>query len=161
MHVQRLERLITVIKGVERAKLAFDLGHWAVMGPLCPTNEAPCGTSACACGYGALDAVLQAEGLHMKVWDNDETRVVVSGIDHFNQIIKQAVDDVRHIYTSDFGICYGDEEGWRAIEAFFELSVQEAQHLFADHAYPLDDRQSPRAVIERIEAMLAGDQAEA
>ncbi|MCY1358659.1 hypothetical protein D9M69_452010 [compost metagenome] len=64
----------------------------------------------------------------------------------------------REGLRSEAGYFYPIFEGeadWDAVELFFELSSEEAEHLFSADRYPVDERINPLAVAARIREFVA------
>ncbi len=81
-----------------------------------------CGTVACAVGHACLDPVFNRQGL--KLWDAGSGLIP----------------------------CYADNIRWGAVHEFFDLTYNQAQHLFSDSAYR--GAATARYVIARIESLI-------
>jgi len=163
MNLARMNHLITVLEGVERAKKRFDLTSWVsnkIDVDTCsgekPVVAEACGTSACALGYAALDPVFQAEGLGFEVAFADQfgkcRTEMVKDIASFNKAIK-APDFWR------MDPIFGDREGLLAAREFFGITISAAGYLFDPETY--DDGNSrpvlPSEVIERVREVMDND----
>lgn len=84
-----------------------------------------CGTTACAVGHACATPVFQAQGL----------------------LLRQDFDGVMP--------AYGESDGWRAVGEFFELDIDDAEHLFYSAMYPNYGCTKPFEVADRIEAFIA------
>lgn len=167
MNTERLNHLITILEGVERANLAFNLDNWvsnAAMPDLArPTTDnlvgsldASCGTACCAMGYAALDPDFRAEGLSMTLETRDYNsgrgrwvETPVASIQDFNTLIRN-----QDLQIGFGGIAFDGVEGFRAAAAFFDIAVYDADTLFSPDSYhgrPV----TPERVIERIRDLLS------
>jgi hypothetical protein len=140
MRRDRLEHLVTVLERVKAAKLEFDIGAWGVVRE--EANE-PCGTSACAMGYAALDPQFMTEGLRLK----NEDGIIFEGLDNFNAYAlaggEVSVDPV-----------FEGSLGFGAAIMFFEITEEDAVYLFYGAKYsswPV----TPDDVIARVRELLA------
>lgn len=164
MNVEALTNMHRVLLQVERTpKLAeaFGLGSWAHApaeqaalwcDKLADINEGAesslelipsCDTTACACGYAAMDPWFRRQGFTFEPCGNTDY-------------------DLRLVATDYHGITRVTE-GWEAVETLFELNEEQAQELFSMSQYKWSDGEymdeadiTPRHVIDRIEAMLEG-----
>lgn len=86
-----------------------------------------CGTAGCAIGWAAQDPGFIEQGLHLE------------------NVYEGVVEPVYWI---------GDErlDNFDAVEVFFELTQNQAFHLFASHAY--NEFATPQDVINRIKELL-------
>jgi hypothetical protein len=132
-NIERLERLVTVLEGVAadpQKRHHFDMGTWA-------TEREKCGTTACACGWGAADPVLKAQGLALVP---AQARYLVKGI----------------VYMD---IAYEDALGMDAVAAFFGISFDDAVWLFDEVEYIGDERNDDdvpaSSVIDRLNTFIA------
>jgi hypothetical protein len=167
MNIGRLNHLITILEGVEARNSRFHLNSWANLiapdGTLIEDSADPidfigegahaCGTSACACGYAGLDPDFQAEGLSLTVHTAAGGRWRPGNAVEFNALVRAAGRDAISYFHAF--VEYDGQEGWDAIEAFFDISYNTALRLFGEENYEEDERASPRAVIERIKQAIA------
>lgn len=84
-----------------------------------------CGTTACAVGWACRDEQFNKQGL------------TVGAADTYREVPR-----------------FSGLARWDAVEAFFDLDYDQAQHLFSLGYYDVDPRPTPDDVIARIEAML-------
>ena len=92
-----------------------------------------------AVGYGALDPILQAEGLHLTGQDGEPLLTL---------------EALLASTTPRFFLRYGDLTDWEACKAFFDLDDEQGIHLFSSGEY---DTSTPLRydVARRIRAFVA------
>ena len=155
----RLERLLTVMNAVIADNKPFRMSAW--MASLSDFEDwqqrqadepnLECGTACCAAGYGALDPILQDEGLHMVMLDEDDEEIAkIFSVDDF----KAAAKFNEH-YTR-MSICYDGEFDFEATAAFFGIDQEAAEYLFNDGSYPTGVIR-PNQVVERIKEVLTSE----
>ena len=134
----RLNRLIYVLQNVPKRR--FDLDSWS------------CGTTACACGWAAVDPVLMKEGFRLEAnWyddkaDKDRSKKVKTQ----EEIIE--LNDREGAFNLRIEPAYKGETDWDAAEKFFKLTAEEAIWLFSPWKYQRTTRTSD--VIKRIKKIL-------
>jgi hypothetical protein len=88
--------------------------------------QAACGTTACACGYGALYPPLMEQGFRLVV--RDAARTPVTSIEHFNSF-----EDV------DFMVTFDGTTVDFAVGKFFEITREQFEYMFMAFGYWRDD----------------------
>lgn len=135
MHVERLLRLADLLDRVEE-KILVDVSKVSekiqnLIDPLglkFSLKDWFCGTTACACGFAALDPWFIEQGLSLEVYESffrTKAHPVYEGLHH-----------------------------WAAIEKFFGLDVSDGQHLFSISEYAELDSAPPKRVAARIRAFV-------
>lgn len=142
MHIARLERLMEVLKRVDREALPFDMAYWADR----DSSYNDCGTACCAAGWGALDSLLQEEGLHLVALD--PRRQVVMKL--FSQ---RDIWDARIKGFCTLQIAFDAHKGFNAVAHFFDLDRVWTEFLFNPACYTHSDI-TPSQVIIRIHRMM-------
>lgn len=154
MNVEALQQMIRVLEQVEndpKLSTSFNLDNWTenaaspkwtnALSNIAEGNAdaslqvvADCGTSACACGFAALDPWFRQRGLRFEL-DGHDSEI--------------------HLYDKDGEFLF---HGWWAIKSFFAISMRTAEHLFSSRQYEAGAQDPalilPRMVIERIQALL-------
>lgn len=170
MRLDRLNRLITLMEGVQAANLAFDLTRWLTPGSemsstTSGTKEA-CGTAACAFGYAALDPGFQAEGLGFEATWREPGGIVqrrsLTSVQEFNAIIKEPGAVKGWLNFTPVFAEEGHVEGARLAEGFaaalkfFGITHHAAEYLFDPECYRDYETQPilPEQVIERIHEVI-------
>ena len=129
MNVERLNILADFLDTVPTGK--FKLANWASQQFFEAGGDVltlpDCGTTACAVGWGAQDPILKKMGLRLVCND-----------------------------AYDVGIEYGALDDWDAVESFFGLNANQADHLFSDSEYE-DDACGAKDVAARIREFVARD----
>lgn len=141
-NIERLSRLVEVLEAVKAdpaKERDFDMKTWA-------TETQSCGTHACACGWAAMDPVLNAQGLHL-------------------------VKRPQHAWKrgSDFELTCGPATGLGAAALFFEIEMRAADMLFSPEEYDNECRVDGEsdgdvtisAVIDRLKWFVAEQAAKA
>jgi hypothetical protein len=176
MDVVRLNRLVNILEGVQRANKPFNLGFWienatsdeegsgfnkTVSGNVAET----CGTACCAFGYAALDPEFQAAGLKMEAiyltkeqvesddWDNIRPQKrPITNIADYNALMQECYND-----DIDVDIRFGDERFFDAAADFFGITENAAQYLFMPAAYANGNNRPvlPSEVIARVNTVIA------
>lgn len=169
MNSERLGHMITILEGVERARMAFNLDSWGSLFE--PEDDADtttnveqahaCGTTCCAFGYAALDDRFRGEGLILYSFDENKREVVeFRSIQDFNEKMRSGKVDPWAIPR------FGNMLGLDAAMEFFGLTYHQACWLFTPEEYlsyeawRRDEHDyrvvTPSEVIERIRHVLAG-----
>lgn len=170
MNRERLMHLIGVLEEVERANKPFNLTHW-VTGEIDPatthnaprtSDEEPCGTAACACGYAALDPQFQREGLRLEA-----TFSAAFGershhlLEHAGEIAswsaRLAAAPPGAVLW--FDLAFDGRSGFEAASRFFGVTQNASWYLFdPDYYEDAEDRPiEPSEVIARIQEVIALD----
>lgn len=126
-NIKRLKRLVLVLERVAKDKKKrreFDMTSWAIITP-------ECGTHLCACGWAAIDPVLNKQGLRL------------GRLEH--QTRSGQVLTVRRLR-------FGRFVGFEAAAKFFGIDGCESLTLFSPNEYPT--KESIRPVINRIKAFI-------
>jgi hypothetical protein len=142
MKQERLEMLIDVLQRVQDDDLPFDMGAWI-------ERKSPCGTSACALGYAALDPRFQALGLRMVTRKGD-----ILSIEQYNDMAMEAWTKFRQTIIMD--VSYQGEDAYRAGSLLFDISLAASAALFDPETYGRLDTK-PCHVIERVRAVIANN----
>lgn len=172
MHLNRLEHLITVLEGVERAGKAFDLTRWIASaaelegeGTTTGSFTEACGTACCALGYAALDPQFRGEGLQLELrvwqespdgqpgtWKSSELPDAAT----FNTTIKELNLADRHYKVNPI---FDGTVSFEAGAKFFGIDENAAYYLFDPELYEDgEDRPIPPSeVIERVREVIAHD----
>jgi hypothetical protein len=169
MNIDRLNHLITVMEGVERANKAFNLTDWVFSEELKPGRadngylvgslKESCGTACCALGYAALDPEFTKDGLKLQVeyqesGDEYDQVMDVSTIKEYNALIRDKTKQVFGAvpYFSEF-------TGYLAGSAFFNITTEAAEYMFGPTSYKQYQEQdmpiTPRMVIEHINTVIS------
>jgi hypothetical protein len=110
---ERLMRLREVLCNVPKER--FDIRAWA----------SPCGSTACAIGWGCVDPVLNKEGLHFNINANIPTPI------------------------------YHAHYGFDAVQVFFGMDADSVQHCFSPYEYKdYKGKVGPLDVVKRIDRYL-------
>jgi len=149
MHVARLSRLASVLDNVHTE--AFDTNTWFMLEF---RNGEFCGTSGCACGWGALDPELNDQGLQILVEfyapDSGYPAVPVKTV-RVNSLAELL--DLRSVgLRSECALVFDGFEGMEAAMRFFDLDFNTANWLFGTR----DHVETPADVRLRINELLAG-----
>ncbi len=102
----------------EGAPVFFDLSHWMAANAGLPSAarfSKECGFSACAVGHMMIDPRFNAEGLVEKY-------------------------DVPHHHVFRNGVSHRWDNGWDAVESFFDIGGELSHHLFDPSKYDREDR---------------------
>lgn len=147
MNLQRLELAVVMLREVEAgtwkpassehqyphgwsdkikegAPVLFDLSNWLAANSGLPQgyrNHGKCGFSACAVGHMMLDPRFMEEGLVEKY-----------DVPHYNVLLN--------------GVSHRWDNGWSAVESFFEIGYEIAHNLFDPQRYDLYDRRSEKGI---------------
>lgn len=156
MNRERLTHLIAVLERVEAQRLNFDLNRFVAAAsdysssadPVIPIISEPCGTSACAAGYAAMDPTFMEQGLRLKFTPADETDEVLYDPKVHGDRIQIDPESGGYPVYGRFSTC-------EALKAFFDLDGDTTDYLFYPHKYPANTTVGPRQVIERIQEVLA------
>lgn len=143
-NLEALRKLVELLNGVHAANpKSFDLGSWVgTDGDDSKLNDilkqyaadtdfdprptlTECGTTACACGYAALDPWFRAQGF---------------GINSDRQLVYRHPERLTQL-------------GWDAVYTFFNLSRSVANYLFSSECYR-DDWNTADAVADRIQDLI-------
>lgn len=128
-NLRRLTRLVKVLEDVRdtpKKLKEFDLQMWSADVP-------GCGTHFCAGGWGAVDPVLKAQGLHLsktRISWRDDTRI-------------------RTLQYRTRGVLFTDFD---AAENFFQISRKQTIRLFAPGSY--DNVTDINPVIKRVKSVI-------
>lgn len=95
----------------------FDLSNWLTANAALPSlrRKRDCGFSACAVGHMMIDPRFNAEGLVEKY-------------------------DVPHFQVFRNGVSHRWDNGWDAVQSFFDIGMEVSQHLFLPLRYSREDR---------------------
>lgn len=135
MNIERMQLMLTMLKEIRdqpKSDVVFNLTVWA--SPLSEVGdftiaasdgrifpEGFCGTVACAVGHACLDPRFNSLGLHL---DTDRRQPLPA---------------------------YEGAEDWDAVEQFFDIDDETAEHLFYRTTYPDDEDTNISQVIKRVE----------
>jgi hypothetical protein len=161
-NIPRLKHGIEILKDVIAKQRPFNLDYWFNHKRQEEPKDEWCGTTACACGYFALDKEFSDQGFQLKIEAYDSTtdediHKTVGSIDEFNTI---AHNTSYSIY--DISICVGsawdsngcpEYSGMAAAAEFFGIMYSEAMWFFDPGSYGLNAA-SPQDVIARIEKFI-------
>lgn len=130
MNTARMNHMLVILKAPLKMDQEFNMGLWFRPDPL------SCGYSACAIGCAALDRKFNKEGFGLQ----RPTRVNWSQQPSYR--------------SSDYPV---QLLGFDAVTEFFDLSYDDAQHLFDPHRYRNTDSYliTREMVIDRIENFMA------
>jgi hypothetical protein len=119
MKKQRLLKLADFLENLKPRQ--FNLATWTVS---CgeKTDDAACGTVACACGWATTIPSFRRAGFRL----------------------------ARRLSWTDPTPVFGRERGWDAVKAFFDMNYGEANHLFSIESYSGGERTRPQTVAKRI-----------
>lgn len=95
----------------------FDLSNWLIANEALPDGrrKRECGFSACAVGHMMIDPRFNAEGLVEKY-------------------------DVPHHHVFRNGVSHRWDNGWDAVESFFDIGYEVARNLFDPQHYDREER---------------------
>ena len=151
MHTERLLRVAELLERLPTTH-NFDLTNFA-------ENREQfghgCGTSACACGYAALDPSFQAEGFRLvsSVQLGDlgfdlTNATTMTDAPSFNSFAKM---HPLHRFT----VAYGDETGLEATRTFFDIGDLAFDVLFTYEKYEDEEETTAIQVAARIREFVA------
>ncbi len=163
MNRERLDHLIEVLEGVERANMAFNLDSWAMhkrIDLLDPAKDShtvgsvkeTCGTACCAMGYAALDSLFAEQGLKLAVdtynpKTDEESIVHVSSLQAFNALMRK-----RSLEIQEAQPVFRGTSGFDAAQGFFGITYDASTWLFSPAAY--SGAVHPSHVIDRIREVI-------
>ncbi len=133
LNTKRLKRLLLVLERVQadpKKRREFDLSVWGEKTP-------DCGTHMCACGWGAVDPVLNKQGFKLvraRYWDGTSIRTDSGGT-----LLKIKV---------------GRHDEFTAVQRFFGLDSDTAERLFSPMEYVTNKSLKP--VLTRLRKVIAG-----
>jgi hypothetical protein len=138
-----IARLTTLIECLEALppENKFDLANYAEVNPAC-------GTSACACGYGALYPVLMEQGF--RLYSRENYRDPIASIEEFNSFA------ARGVFRTGFNINFEGAWGNRAATKFFEIEWEQFCHMFLNQTYGDNRNPSPADVVRHIRDVIEG-----
>jgi hypothetical protein len=170
MNTERLQLMITMLREIEAAEMAFNLGDWIssvkeMRNSSTKTvgNSHACGTVACAMGYAAMDPRFREQGMTARAsyWhgpdqDHHGEREIES-VEAFNALLKE-LKQINGVLSG----AVPQYNGWVGINAadeFFEIGYATAEHLFIAGHYILPNGRiraviKPSHVIRRIEKLI-------
>ena len=129
VRVDRLRHLITVLEAVKEREQPFYLYGWM------DENHPDCGTTACACGWAAMDETFKAEGLGLV----PSTYPFRGGT--YNGKLWRSLK-----------LAFGDSIEFNAAMNFFGLAADDAVKLFHPNGYT--DPRDVCAVIRRVRKVI-------
>jgi hypothetical protein len=153
--IHRLRKAIDILKKVAEENRQFDLNSWLTHERQEEAKDEWCGTTACACGYFALDkefsdlgfkvgaAVLTGENLQ-KISDT-----CFGSIEELNEVVHNDGITLGASY-----IIYNNHLGFSAAAAFFDISYTTARMFFSPSTYLSREMSDPQAVIDRMETYI-------
>lgn len=154
MHMERIDRLESILRGVKAAKKNFYMGAWIDYEHDATDDGETCGTACCAMGYLALDPIARSEGLHLDVTatfpgatygSRVEEHFVPESVIDFNARVKGSLE-------CDAYPVYGGRTHMQAAAAYLNISDNAAYYLFDPQAYPKNwGKVAPDDVLERLE----------
>ena len=150
--LHRMERMIDVMYGVIAANKKLNMDSWMdivddeVEDQKLRRGE-PCNTVCCAAGYGALDSLLQGEGLHMVGLSNGDLIGKIFTTKDYNKHLRNGLMRVE--------IAYEGHSDFVALSAFFGITLYAAGYLFDPSTY--EESVSPDAVIARMREVIKLD----
>lgn len=110
-------------------KYKFDLNRWSTKDQ---EDDCECKSTACAVGWYCS-----------KVAPRSNLKLVYNVFHNPN--------DAEVVYSTKNGMMY---YGWYAVEVYFGLTEEEAEYLFHNCSYKLQDETNPKAVAKRIKQFL-------
>lgn len=138
MHIERLMRMIEILKNVKEQKRAFDMDQWF------GDRDQGCGTAACAFGYGALDPAFQAEGLRLIFTDTDKRKHEILNVEDYYALRNKA---------GTVEPAFAGRTGFGAACVFFDIPMSTADYLFNAANYN-GLTIAPKRVIKRLGKVL-------
>jgi hypothetical protein len=154
-NIPRLKRAVEVLKNVAERNRPFDLGSWATHKTQKEPKDEWCGTTACACGYFAMDEELSSQGLKLKLLVLKKTNIVsaypiVGSIQELNTFVH---DD--SLVVRDTTLVYGDFSNFSAAAKFFGIHRSTADYFFCKKSYSFDEPPTVESVIKRMETYIS------
>jgi len=144
MNLDRLQHQIAILRRVEEQHLAFNMGSWI--------EREACGTVACAFGYAALDPLMQAAGLSLRVYlGGDVLGNTIHTIEEYNERLK-----------GNTGLrctpCFAGSMDYEAAAEFYDITKSAAAYLFDPDSYPNRSwKITPGDVIDRVQRVIKND----
>jgi hypothetical protein len=160
-NIPRLRKAVDILKKVAEEKRQFNLRSWLSHTREDQPTDEWCGTTACACGYFALNKEFSDLGFKLSVsvrpsTDDDSDH---SDYDHMIQI--GSIEELNvHAHNTSVSIgsnyiIYDGASGFNAAAKFFNITRLTAEHFFWQDRYSDRDITNPQAVIDRMETYIS------